>query len=56
MLPLLAQYLNDDAVVLKDLREASTVYKNLAIIASRNIDFKIDSKNIIFKKMKYIKK
>ena len=56
MLLLLTQYLNDNAVVSKNLKEASTVYRDLAIIVSRNIDSRIDSENIILEGVKHIKK
>ena len=56
MLLLLAQYSNDDVVILKDLKKTLMVYKNPAIIASRNINSKIDSKNVILEEMKHIKK
>ena len=56
MLLLLTQYLNNDAVVLKNSRKTSTVYRNPAIIASRNIDSKIDSENVILEKIKCTKK
>ena len=56
MLLLLAQYLNDNAVVPKDLKKTSIVYRDFAIIAPRNIDSKIDSENIIPEGMKRTKK
>ena len=52
----LAQYLNNNVVVPNDLTRTLMVYKDLMTIASHNIDFKIDSENIILEKVKHIKK
>ena len=56
MPPLLAQYLNDDVIISKNSKKTLTIYRDLAIIASRNIDFRIDFENIIFEKVKHIRK
>ena len=56
MPPPLAQYSNDDAVVPKDSGEASTAYRDPAIIASRNIDSRIDSENVILEGVKCTRK
>ena len=53
---LLTQYSNNDVVILKNLKETLTIYRDFAIIAPRNIDSKIDSENVILEKMKHIKK
>ena len=56
MLLFLIQYLNNNTVVSNDLREALTVFRDFIIIASHNIDSKIDFENVILEKIKCIKK